>query len=76
MVTPATSIVPFGNGLSTALTSPPQIHPVSPLMAIRSPIVTITIAISGRFSTGRMTTRSIPTPPANAISSVSTNAGQ
>ena len=37
---------------------------------------TITIASTGALSTGRMTVRSIATPPANAIPSVSTNAGQ
>src|SRR5436190_18349837 len=76
IVTPATSTVLFGNGLSKALTSAPQIQPVRPLIAISSPIVTITIAISGRFSTGRVTTRSIAIPPENAINSVSANAGQ
>ena len=54
MKTPPTSIVLFGNGLSTAFTSAPQIQPVSPLSAISNPIVTITITISGRPSTGRM----------------------
>jgi hypothetical protein len=76
IVTPPTSIVPFGNGLSSAFTSAPQIQPVRPLIAISSPIVTITIAISARFSTGRMITRSTAAPPVNAINSVSANAGQ
>jgi len=76
IVTPPMSWVVFGNGLSNALTSAPQIQPVIALIAIRSPIVTMTITISGRRSTGRMTTRSTATPPANAIRSVSANAGQ
>jgi hypothetical protein len=66
----------LGNGLSNALTSGPQIQPVSPLIAINIPIVRITITSSGRCSTGRMSTRSTVTPPPNAINSVRTNAGQ
>src|SRR5918995_2033030 len=76
IVTPPTSNVRFGNGLSNVLVSPPQIQPTSPLIAIRSPIVTITITISGRCSTGRITMRSTATPPKNAKASVSANAGQ
>jgi hypothetical protein len=76
MITPPTSTVELGNGLSNALTSAPQIHPASPLIAMSSPIVTITIVSGDAFSTGRMTTRSIPTPAMNAIASVMRNAGQ
>ena len=47
----------FGNGLSSAFVSPPQIQPTSPLIAMSRPIVTTTITISGRRSTGRMTVR-------------------
>ncbi len=47
-----------------------------PLSAIRSPIVTITITISGRCSTGLMIVRSMAAPKANAITSVSAKAGQ
>jgi hypothetical protein len=38
--------------------------------------VTITIVITGPFSTGRMIVRSIATPPANAIASTIGNAAQ
>ncbi len=76
IVTPPMSNVRFGNGLSNTFVSPPQIQPTSPLIAIRSPIVTITITISGRCSTGRIAIRSTATPPRNANASVSANAGQ
>ncbi len=76
IATPPTSHVSLGNGLSKAFTSAPQIQPVSPFRRIRSPIVTITIAISGRCSTGRITTRSTAAPPMKASTSVSANAGQ
>ncbi len=66
----------FGNGLSNAFTSAPQIQPVRPFRAISRPIVTITIAISGRCSTGRISVRSMAAPPRNERASVSTNAGQ
>ena len=49
---------------------------VMPLIVISKPIVKITITISGRCSTGRMSTRSTVTPPPKAINSVSANAGQ
>jgi hypothetical protein len=71
-----TSTVSFGNGLSNAFTSAPQIHPVRPLMRIKRPIVTITITISGRCSTGRISVRSTAAPPKNAITSVAAKAGQ
>src|SRR6266508_5628259 len=43
IVTPSSSCVVFGNGLSKAFVSAPQIQPVSALSAISNPIVTITI---------------------------------
>ena len=76
IATPPTMTELFGNGLSNAFTSGPQIHPVNPFRAINRPMVMITITISGRCSIGRISTRSTPTPPAKAISSVSANAGQ
>ena len=44
IATPPISIVRVGNGLGTALTSPVQIHVISPFRSKRSPIVMITAA--------------------------------
>ena len=49
------SIVPPGNGLFTAFTSPVQIQVMSPLRSSSRPIVTITTRICELRSTGRIT---------------------
>ena len=74
--TPARWIGRVENGLGNLRTAPPQIQLVRPLTRIRSPIVTITTVRTERPSTGRMTTRSTATPPANAQRSVRQKAGQ
>ena len=66
----------LGNGLSTALTSPDQIHVIRPLSASSSPIVTITTRSTDPPSTGRMIVWWSATPPRNETSSVTTKAGQ
>jgi hypothetical protein len=76
IVTPATWIVSLGNGLSTALTSPDQIHVIRPFSASNNPIVTITTRNTSPPSTGRMIVWWIATPPANETSNVTTKAGQ
>src|SRR5215204_360266 len=74
--TPATWIGRVENGDSNVFTCAPQIHDDAPLKTSASPSVTITIVSTDVPSTGRMTTRSTTTPPANAIRQVSANAGQ
>ena len=74
--TPPTSIVRVENGPLNCLLPPPQIRFISPFRSSASPSVTITIVITGAFSTGRISTRSIVTPPANAIASTIGNAAQ
>ena len=74
--TPPTCTGRVENGLGNSFTSLPQIDAARPFRITSRPSVTITTVSCGACSTGRITTRSIATPPANAISSVSTNAGQ
>ena len=74
--TPPMSNVSVPNGLCSACGSPPHCQTTNPLMAMRSPIVTMTIRRTLPRSTGRMTTRCVATPPANDSTSVATNAGQ
>ena len=69
-------VVPAGNGLSTARTSPPQISVTRPLTKIRSPIVTITTRRTEPFSLGRMIAWWTAAPPRNDTASVNANAGQ
>ncbi len=76
IATPAISVVPAGNGLSTARTSPPQIQVTRPLIMIRRPIVTITTRSTEPFSFGRITVWCTAAPPRNETPSVNTNAGQ
>jgi hypothetical protein len=56
--------------------SPFQIHAAPLLSRSSNPIVTVTTVSTGACSTGRMTARSISTPPINEIASVRRNASQ
>jgi hypothetical protein len=76
IATPAISIVPLGNGLCTARTSPDQMSVTRPLIASSRPIVTITTRRTEPFSLGRMTPWWIAAPPTNEAISVNANAGQ
>jgi hypothetical protein len=53
-----------------------QIQRAAPFTRKNSPRVTITTVSTGARSTGRITTRSTATPPANEIATVSANAAQ
>ena len=75
-MTPPTSYVFVPKGLRNCCGSPPHFQITNPLIATRRPMVTITIRSTFPRSTGRMTTRWMPTPPANEIASVATKAGQ
>jgi hypothetical protein len=74
--TPPTSIVRVENGPWNSRVAPPQMMLVSPFRNSASPSVMITIVSTGAFSTGRISTRSIATPPANAIPSTMGKAAQ
>ena len=76
IATPAICVVPAGNGLCTARTSPPQIRITRPLIRIRRPIVTITTRSTEPFSFGRMIVWWTAAPPRNETASVQANAGQ
>ena len=54
--TPPTVIGAVENGPSNCFAAPPQIHVISPLTAIRSPIVRITTPSTGPSWIGRMST--------------------
>ncbi len=70
--TPPTSIVRVENALGKRFVSAPQIQAASPNSAMPRPSVTMTMVSTGAPSTGRMTSRSSATPPANEMTSVST----
>ena len=74
--TPPTRIGAVENGPWNCLAAPPQIHVMSPLIAIRRPIVRITIPSSGPPWIGRITTTCTATPPSSESRSVAPKAGQ
>ena len=74
--TPATSIGRVEKAFGRARGSGDQIQRAAPLTRKNRPRVTITTVSTGALSTGRMTARSISTPPANEIPIVRKNAAQ
>ncbi len=59
------------NALGKLFVSAPQIQAARPKSAMPRPSVTMTIVSTGAPSTGRITSRSSATPPANEMTSVS-----
>jgi hypothetical protein len=76
MLTPPTSKTRSVNGLWKNFSSDPQIQPAAPLKMPSSAIVTRTTVSSERCENGRIAAWCTPTPPRNAIPSVSAKAGQ
>ena len=74
--TPARSIVRVENGPRNCRFAPPQITLIRPLRSNARPSVTITMVRTGASSMGRITMRSIATPPVKAIASTMGNAVQ
>ena len=65
-----------GNGLGKGFCRYVQIQPATLLQITSRPRVTITMVRMGLFSTGRMITRWMTTPPTNAIARVAMKATQ
>ena len=65
-----------GNGLGNGLIVYEKIQPATLLKITSSPMNTITTDSTGAFSTGRMITRWISTPPVKAMRIVRKNAPQ
>ena len=65
-----------GKGLGKGFWRYVQTQPATLLQITRRPSVTITMVRMGLFSTGRMITRWMVTPPTNAMTIVATNAPQ
>ena len=76
MCTPSITQVFVGKGLGKNSIWGDQIHPASPLKITSRAIVAITTVSTLARSSGRMTMRWMPTPPANAIRIVAMNAHQ
>ena len=74
--TPPTSTGRVGNALGSVRTSGAQIHEAAPSIRKKRPSVTIATVSTGLPSTGRITIRSIATPPAKPQATASRNDAQ